>query len=181
MGGDVPLRPAACVAQAKTGEALRRPQHRCQAGTQPVATGQLAGADPKQRDQIAGLPEAVAVGLREADTSIAQQARVEAPRFDRDRRSELGLLGPEGEPATTGELLDKLDPALAQAPQQAEDRAARERVGAAQCSASKPRSGKARLITRSASVIWRARNAGSDSFGAVPPKITVWKASSSSQ
>ena len=73
---------------------------------QAVELAQLAGRDPDQRDQVVGLPEAVDVGLAEADA--AAQRRPPGGRVvDGDGRPQLGVGGAEGArgrpPSTTSE------------------------------------------------------------------------------
>ena len=98
-----------------------RPGH---GAAQPIELAQLAGGDPDQRDEVVGLPEAVDVGLAEADAA-AQRPSPGGRIVDRHGGAQLGAGGAE---AAAAPALDHLDPPGADAAQRQGHRGTGERV-----------------------------------------------------
>ena len=84
----------------------RSPRAAGDGAARSVELAQLAGGDPDQRDEVVGLPEAVDVGLAEADAA-AQRAAPGGRVVDRDGGAQVGVGGAE---ARGGARLDDLDP-----------------------------------------------------------------------
>ena len=91
MGRDVAARGALAVARHPPEGPLRAARAAgCRRRRQAVERAQVAAGDPDQRDQVVAVPDAVAVGLAEADAAAEHRA-IEAGRVDLERRREIGV------------------------------------------------------------------------------------------
>ena len=113
VGGDVLAGAAARVLRDQPPRPVQEAAGADDRAAQASRPLQLASGDPDQGDEVVGLPEAVDVGLAEAEAA-AQRAAPGARVVDGHRRPQLGAGGAEGAGAA---VLDDLDPAAAQAAQ----------------------------------------------------------------
>ena len=136
MGGDVRAAPGAGVArdEAEAPAAAGRAAGG-RAARQRSRAREVAAGDPDHRDQVVGGPEPVDVALAEPGAA-AQRPRVGARVADLDPRPQLGVGGPEAEPAAA--LVD-LEPAAA------DPRAARGRAAGARARRGSPRALRVRV------------------------------------
>ena len=111
VGGDVGAGAAAGVLGDEPADPVHEAAGPGDEAADAVELAQFAGGDPDQRDQVVGLPEAVDVGLAEADAA-AEGTAPGGGVVDPHGRSEVGVGRPEG---TLPPVFEHLDPAVAEA------------------------------------------------------------------
>jgi hypothetical protein len=124
VGGDVGAGAVPGVLGDEAAQPVQEPARAGDGGADPVHLAQFAGGDPDQVDEVVGFPEALDIGLAEADAA-AQRAAPGGGVVDPHRCPQLRLRGTE---AALPRAFDDVDPPRADPAQHGADGGPRERV-----------------------------------------------------